>query len=436
LAGLAAAHALLAKGIPVTVLEREPRPGGLARSVSIGGESIDAFYHFICRPDVELVDLIARMGLQARLHWRPALTSCLQNGRLYRFTTPLDLLRFTPVPFGQRLRFGWTVLRCQYRKDWQDLDAVTARDWLTRQVGEQAYNAIWDPLLRIKFGAHHGEVSAAWIWHRIHRVARSRRYVWERQNFGYLEGGTDTLTTRLAAAIASAGGRVLVNAGVEGLAVESGRVTGVRASGGAGLVPSRYVYSTVPLPLLADWIAAGVPDARRAEWQAIKAIPYIGVVCVLLRLAHPVGDSFWTNISIPDVHVNGLVGYTHLNRHFDSGRSHLVYIPFYGPCTDSRFTDEDAVMHDCLTALRAVQPAFDRSWVLDTVITRATHAQAICGLGFGARKPPQRGPLDGLYLSDSSQLYPEDRSLSGAVRLGLEVAAKIEEDWRAGRAHA
>jgi hypothetical protein len=46
---------------------------------------------------------------------------------------------------------------------------------------------IWHPLLKVKFGDCHDQISAAWIWHRIWRVATSRRSMLEREVFGCLE---------------------------------------------------------------------------------------------------------------------------------------------------------------------------------------------------------------------------------------------------------
>jgi len=121
-AGLSVALHLARRNIPVTVIEKDDRPGGLASSISIGGERIERFYHFICGPDHDLVGLIDNLGLKSKLHWRSAKTSYLQGRRLYPFGTPFDLLRFGTVPLLQRIRFGLNVLRGRYQKEWHKLD--------------------------------------------------------------------------------------------------------------------------------------------------------------------------------------------------------------------------------------------------------------------------------------------------------------------------
>ena len=168
--GLTAALRLIEQGCKVTVVEASEEVGGLAGSVLLDGVPVERYYHFICREDRDLIEFISELDLADKLNWREAGTSFFINGKIYPFNTPLDLLKFDPTPFSQRLRFGIHVATSQFRKSWLGLDKIAARPWLIGRVGMSAYMAIWDPLLRIKFGEFHEQISAAWIWHRIHRV--------------------------------------------------------------------------------------------------------------------------------------------------------------------------------------------------------------------------------------------------------------------------
>jgi protoporphyrinogen oxidase len=425
LAGMAAALSLARRGIPVTILEREAQLGGLARPVDLHGERIDAFYHFICLSDRDLLDLVADVGLGHKLHWRPCTTACVQDRRLYRFSSPLDLLRFAPVPLVERVRFGLNVLRCRYRNDWTDLDAVGAVEWLQQQVGMQAYDRIWRPLLSLKFGDHRDQVSAAWIWHRIHRIASSRQRIWGSEQHAYLEGGMATLLDRLESLLLESGVTILRCTPVTGIDTADGAVTGVITGGGTPRrIPCRHVFTTVAFPRLIP-LLDGHPRAE-AYACAVSRIDYIGVVCVLLRLNRRLTPYFWVNVNHPQVPINGFIEYTNLNRHFDQGRSHLVYIPFYVSASDWRYSQpEEALIEECCQALQSVDPRFERGWILESVVTRARYAQAICTVGFGARLPGLQVPLEGLLVSDSTQLYPEDRTMSGAIRLGRRAADEI-----------
>jgi len=426
IAGLTAAHDLVRQGRQVLVLEGAAEVGGLASSLAIDGQPIDRFHHFICRGDHDLVELISELGISHRLHWRQCTTSFLFDGRLFDFGTPIDLLRFGPVPLTQRIRFGLNIVRSRYRKSWRQLDPLSAKAWLTRQIGARAYEVIWEPLLKIKFGEAHERVSAAWIWHRIHRVASSRRKLWEREHLGYLELGSATVIDALLDRLHTLGGfSARTGARVEDVCIEEGKVCGVRLVGQVEPIRCQQVISTIALPLLARLCPALDAHYRRR----LQSIDYLAVVCGLLKLTRPLTSSFWVNINDPRTPYNGIIEYSNLNRHLDLGGSAIVYVPLYLEAGHPRYGfDDQTLLAELVDCLRCVNPAFERSWIEEHHISRASHAQAVCAVGFADSVPDHRAPARGLYLTDSTQFYPEDRTISAAIRLGRRVARMVLDD--------
>ncbi len=423
LAGLSAAYDLGRAGYNVVVLESGESIGGLASSIMIDGRPVERFYHFICKNDDDLLQLIDELGIAGQLHWEPTRTSFFYNGRLYRFGTPLDLLRFSAVPFTQRIRFGLNIVRSRYRDLWQQLDGLAARTWLIDQVGQQAYDVIWDPLLRVKFGEYHDRVSAAWIWHRIHRVARSRRRLWEREHFGYLELGSETVIGALVERLQHMPNvQLRSRTRVQTIQTNEGQVSGVLLVDGE-LLPCSYVISTVALPVLLK-LAPDLDPGYRAQ---LEQIDYLGVVCGLFKLSHSVADSYWVNINDPDIPFNGIIEYSNLNKHLNLGGKVIVYIPYYLRTSVPRYSYSDEHLYrEFVDGLKRINPAFDESWVEEYHVSRAAYAQAICHVGFAAIVPGHETPLKGLYITDSTQFYPEDRTISAAIRLGRRVAGLIQ----------
>ena len=304
IAGLAGAFYLTRRNIPVTVIEKYDCVGGLARSMPLERQQIERFYHFICRPDVELLGLIEDIGLQDTLHWKPCQTSYFQNQRLYPFGTPWDLLRFDILPLTQRVRFGLNILHSRYRQTWQDLDQKPVAEWLIRHIGKEAYTQIWEPLLRMKFGEQCHDISAAWLWHRIHRVARSRKHVWEHESFGYVDGGTAALLQRMVNEIEERGGRVELNTSVERIVAEHGKIIGIVTDRSAEMRPCQAVYSTVPLARLAVLLNGQTSDTYLTK---LRDVSYVGVVCLLLHLRQQLTKSFWINVNDPRIPFNGFI---------------------------------------------------------------------------------------------------------------------------------
>jgi protoporphyrinogen oxidase len=427
LSGLSAAYDLGRQGTRVTLIESASEIGGLASSRLIDGVPVEHFYHFICGPDSDLIALTRELGIGQRLHWVQSRTSFYYHGQMYGFGTPFDLLFFQPVPFLQRIRFGLNVMASRYRKEWMSLDGVGAKRWLIEQIGQGAYDVIWDPLLRVKFGDYHDTISAAWIWHRINRVAASRRVIWEREHLGYLERGSETVIEALAEKLrAMPGVTIKTSARVERIESADGHVTGLRLVGGETLACDA-VISTAALTPLAK-IAPDLPEEYR---QKIEAIEYIGVVCGLLKLRRPISDSFWVNINDPNIPFNGIIEYTNLNLHLREalGGKSIAYIPYYLRTDTPRFSySDEQLRREFIAGIQRVNPDISEADIEECHIGRAPYAQAICTVGFARQVPDHRTPLRGLYITDSTQFYPEDRTISAAIRLGRRAASLLMQD--------
>jgi protoporphyrinogen oxidase len=427
LAGLAASYDLARAGHHVVLLEAAPDFGGLASSFRLEGHPIERFYHFICRSDHDLLTLVDELGLGRTLHWQQTHTAFYYNGRYYPFGSPLDLLRFSAVPWWQRFRFGLHITRSRYRSQWRWLDQIPAKPWLIESIGEQAYQVIWHPLLKVKFGDYHDQISAAWIWHRIWRVASSRRSMFEREMFGCLEYGTATLVDPLVAWLrARPNVELRTGVRVRPIEVHAGRVTEVHA--GDARIPCDAVISTVALPIL-DRL---VPNQSDPYFQRVRQVKYIGLVCMLLSLRRPFSRNFWTNINDPRISFNGIIEQSTLNENLQRAGLNVVYVPFYLPTTEPRYRAADKDLFTEYTAmLKLMNPDFSESWVKEYHVFRTPHAQPVFTINFVDLMPDHRTPIRGLYVTDSTQFYPEDRTISQAIRQGRTAAAMIMADFDA-----
>jgi protoporphyrinogen oxidase len=333
------------------------------------------------------------------------------------------VLRFTPLSLAARLRFGLNVARSRSARSWQRYESVTARDWLVARVGQEAYDVVWEPLLRIKFGQYCDDISASWVWHRIHRVARSRAHPLAPERLGFLKRGTSILVNALLERLRRSGVALHVSASVDSIAVAGDAVTGITVDG--RFLPFDVVISTAPLPVLARLL----PPAVVARTPDLSNIEYLAVVCLVLKLRRPITDAFWINVNDPRVPFNGFIEYTNLNARPDAKGPNILYVPFYLPPGDSRFTQPDESLYrECLAGLKIVRPDLEEDWVLGYRVFRDRYAQAICTTDFAQRIPPVRSAVvSGLLMTDSTQLYPSDRTISGMIGQARRVAQIVQE---------
>ncbi len=419
--GLAAAYRLSRAGWHVSLLEARDELGGLARSVPMGQARVERYYHFICGSDRDLVGLADELGIGGHLHWSPAPVGYWYQGRLYPFSTALDLLRFSPLSPVSRVRMGLHALRARRLKDWLPLDRRTAREWLVAEAGQQAYDVVWRPLLEVKFGPYFEQVSAAWMWHRIWRVGTSRHSPLKPDLMGYFDGGSAVLLDALVERIQAAGSEISLSCPAEAVRSEDGRVKSVATA--AGEIEADAVIVAVPLSEAARLVADSLP-----KWsEALANLPAIAVVCGLFRLDSAVTPYFWVNINDSRLPINGFVEYSNLNRRRETWGGEILYVPLYLAAEDPRFAwSDDQWVTFFRDGLSQVSPGLQDA-VTAAVVTCDRYAQPVCGPGFAQRVPPIAGPASGLFLVEASQLYPSDRTISGMIGLAGQAARLADE---------
>src|SRR5687767_4544778 len=104
--GLAAAVKLLKSGAKVTCFEADSSLGGLAGGFDIGGQMLERFYHHWFNNDRYVIDLVKEIGLEDQVVLRPTRTGMYFAKSFFKLSSPLDLLRFTPLNFLDRIRLG------------------------------------------------------------------------------------------------------------------------------------------------------------------------------------------------------------------------------------------------------------------------------------------------------------------------------------------
>jgi hypothetical protein len=76
----------------------------------------------------------------------------------------------------------------------------------------------------------------------------------------------------------------------------------------------------------------------------------------------------------------------------------------------------------------ADQPDFSPDWIVDRWFFKDAAGQPVITTNYGASIPDHRTPVPGLYLANTTQIYPEDRGLNYSVLLGERIAALAAAD--------
>jgi protoporphyrinogen oxidase len=423
--GLAAAYQLTSSGIGVTVLEADAEVGGLAGCFEVNGERLEKFYHHWFVNDSHIMQLVRELGGAHDVIHRPTRTGMYFANNFFKLSAPLDVLRFKPLKYVDRIRLATLVLRARAVNDWQQLESLTAQQWLSQLGGDAVYKVVWEPLLRGKFGSHAQDISAVWFWNKLKLRGGSRN---GRGNevLAYYRGGFAALARRMAAEIAAKGGEIRTGVAARALLVEGNRVTGVRTA--RGVIEADAVIATPALPIIADLLRPHVPAEYADE---LCKIEYLANLCVVLELDRSLSSTYWLNVNDPGFPFVGVIEHTNFEPAETYGGRHIVYLSKYLAETDPLYAMSDAQMLEyALPHLQRMFPDFARSWILASHVWRARFAQPIVKRGYRELIPSAQTPLERFHIATMAQIYPEDRGTNYAVREGRAIARKVCEQLR------
>ena len=427
-AGLAAAYHLTKEGHFAEVFEVAPFLGGQASTFDVFGGRLERGYHHLFVSDTEIADLIQELGLGGKLAWLESTVGFYHGGKIWDFASPMDLLRFKPLPFLDRIRVGFWTFILQKTKSYSKFEGVTARDWLSKRMGRRGYEVIWEPLLRGKFGEFYDKIGMTWIWNKVTLRVASRKGAGQVEHLGYPMGSFGEVIEVLADRIAQQGGVIHTSASVTQIVEADGSATAMEVQLEGGETERREydaIIATTP-----SYVFTRLAPAMPPEYQSkLENVDYLSAVLMVMVMDRPFTNKYWMNIADPDMPFVALIEHTNLIDKELYGGKHILYISNY-PSRDNELyqMSGDELMDLFVPHLQKINPDFERSWVIEYHHHRVDGAQPIVGVNYGAGIPDHRTPVQGLYLANTTQIYPEDRGTNYSVRMGRQVARMVVDD--------
>jgi protoporphyrinogen oxidase len=387
--GLAAAYDLAKWGHSVTVFEAVETVGGLASGFRAEGWewSLERFYHHWFASDDDVLALIKEIGQSDKVFFPRPTTAVWYQGKAYALDSALAVLRYSGLPFLDRLRFGLVTAYLRFTRKWEPLEGVTADEWLSRWMGYK-------------------------------RTPR----------LGYFEGGFQAFAEALAHAAQMQGAEIRLRTPVQRIAsLPEGGLT-------VELNEETMRFDEVIATVSPGLVARMVPDLPESYLARLKRLKSMGAVVLILALDHQLTDGvYWFNLPARSLDKSknefpflALVEHTNYIDQAHYGGEHLVYCGDYLELDHPYFAmSKEELLEVFLPVLRQFNRRFDPSWVRRSWLVREKYAQPVPPLHHSRNIPPLETPIPGLYMANMSQVYPWDRGTNYAVEFGRRAAALI-----------
>lgn len=420
--GLSAAVKLVKNDqIDVEVIDLDDDVGGLAGGFDQGNTTIEKFYHHWFASDRYINELIEYLDCEDNVVLRPTKTGMYYANNFYNLSSPIDLLKFKAISLPARIRLGISVVLVRAIKDWKKIEHLTAYQWLKKLCGKEAFNVVWKPLLDGKFGPFAEKVGAVWFWKKITLRGGSRSKD-GREVLQYYKGGFLSLARHMSNFIKDHGGKVSLSEKIETVEKQD----------------SKYLISTNKRQIEADSVLfTPAPEvvaklltnvAEKSYTDSLNRINYLANLCMVLELDRSLSDIYWLNVNDPDFPFVGIIEHTNFEPASSYDGRHLVYLSKYLPATDELYhMSKDELLAFVLPYIKRMFPEFSEEWILNWSVWKADYAQPVMEPGYSDMMPKKNAPLDGIYLANMAQIYPEDRGTNYAVRDGFDIVKDIEQ---------
>jgi protoporphyrinogen oxidase len=423
--GLTIGYRLGQAGFDVTLYEKESFAGGLASGFQLDGLPLERIWHFLYMSDRDALGLAEELGVKKHLAFHDSSVSTYYDGKLFPFSTPLDLLRFKPLAFWNRIRTGLVALYLRRLRNWRPLTRVTALDWMRKTAGRQATKVIWEPLLKGKFGDYYDKVIMSWLWGRISIRARSKENTSEK--LGYFKGSFSVLTDRLKEEIEKSGGKIWLGSAVESIVRKEDQ--GIDIKAGEKTESYDAVVATVPTGVMGELIKSN-KEVNNEYLEKLSAIEYIGAVVMVFTSDQKISPFYWHNINDPKIPFLVFLSNTVLVGEDGYDGKNLYYVGVYASPEHAYFSEkEDSVMAEWEKGIKEMFPEFDPSQIREKALFKFKNAQHIVDLGYEEKIPAYESIVPGVYLANFSQIYPDDRGINFAIQEGNKTALLIQKKF-------
>ncbi len=419
LMGVALAYHLTKVGDQVTLLEQSADLGGLNGAIQFSdGLSVARYQHVILPTDSYVLELCAELGLGDELVFSAAPMGFVQGGQLYAMTTLRDFLMFAPLSMSDRMRLGRLIIHARRTNDWQALDRFRVKDWLIQVGGEQLFDRIWRPLLDAKFDGVYSSVPATYIWSWLNRMSSIRRWPQMRGYTGYLLRGHHSLIQALADAFTAAGGRIETQVRVREIDVSGGALQQVRTH--TGTMQFDALIAAIATPAFARLI----PGAEEHYLTRLAKSKYQGLICPVLVLDRPMSPYWTLNVTDPASPFSTIIE----TEHPEYPELRVVYLPKYtAPDNDWMGVSDDEIKEAWLTHLKHLFPDFEESQMLHFAVSRSRYVEPVYSINALDTVAGVQTPYAGLYLANTSQVYPSLPTSEAAIVHARHVAQLVHE---------
>ena len=137
-------------------------------------------------------------------------------------------------------------------------------------------------------------------------------------------------------------------------------------------------------------------------------------------------DFYWLNIGDNDIPFGGIIEHTNFINKNNYGDNHIIYISNYMTEENKLYNvSKEEMLQEYMKYLTQINKDFTMKNVIDYFVFDEKYAQPIIECKYSEFIMKDKLENENIYLCTMPQIYPEDRGMNYAIKLGNKVADEI-----------
>ena len=411
--GMCIGEKLAQNDVKVTIFEKESKVGGMTHNVKLENEITDQYYRHLFKSDKELIELTK--SLKVDIKWFKSKMGYYIGNKLYDWGQPLALLKFKPLSFVQKMKFGISVLKIKALKDWKSLEKYTIKEWFEKNKIEDIYNIIWKPLLKNKFGEYEPIISMVWLWGKIN--LRQSEQGLTKETLGYID--FEDMNNKMKENLEKNDVEIKLNTPVNKITKkENGMYTIDDSKEEFNIVISTISYAHTK--------KIYEPYLNKKEKEILDEVKYIGAKTMIIETKKKLSNYYWLNMADEEFPFCGIIDYHNME---EIETKDIIYISNYLDTSNRIYKlNKEDLLEEYLPYIKNIDKDFDKKDIIKYEVIDEDYAQPIIEVDYSKKLLQRKLEEKGLYLCTLPQIYPEDRGVNYAIKSGYALAEDILKD--------
>ena len=143
---------------------------------------------------------------------------------------------------------------------------------------------------------------------------------------------------------------------------------------------------------------------------------------------------YWLNVGDNDIPFGGIIEHTNFIDKSNYEKNNIIYISNYMTEDNKLYNlSEEDLLKEYMKYLTQINKDFTIENVKEYHVYDEKYAQPIIECNYSKYIMKEKLENENIYLCTMPQIYPEDRGMNYAIKLGNKVLERILKDYKTGR---